>query len=332
MFVSGSIFAVKDNYRQYAALLKNACIDYLHIDIFQNNHNFQLNDLEMFKGDFLPLDLHLIYQSFSENDIEVINHSRAKFVNVQYESLVEKNEIRRISNKIRASFGIALTAETPLEIIDENINYISQVLVMCSQPGVSGVAFEEKNYERIEKIRDKYPTLKIWVDGGIDNRIAEKVGKLKVDVIVSGSYLCRDLKNIYSLAYKLKYLNEENVKVTRNMLHLNELPIVEKSAEFSNIIIEMNNYRMGAVLIMESEKLAGIITDGDVRRGIEAYGKDIFEKRAFELMNELPFSIDSEKTMEEAFEQLSRKKKRTDFIPVIENGKLIGALDLHVGL
>lgn len=332
MFVSGSIFAVKNNYRQYAELLKNACIDYLHIDIFQGDCNFRLEDLEMFKGDFLPLDLHLLYQSFSENDIEVLNHSKAKFVNVQYESLIDKDEIRRISNKINSSFGIALTVETPLEIIDENINYISQVLVMCSQPGISGAAFEEKNYERIEKIRDRYPTLKIWVDGGIDNKIAERVGKLKADIIVSGSYLCRDLKNIYSLAYKLKYLNEENVKVTRNMLHLNELPIVEKNAGFSDIIIEMNRYRMGAVLIMERGELAGIITDGDVRRGIEEYGKEIFEKRAFEFMNKLPFSIDSGKTMEEVFESLTRKQKRTDFIPVIEKGKLIGALDLHVGL
>lgn len=151
-------------------------------------------------------------------------------------------------------------------------------------------------------------------------------------MIVSGSYLCRDLKNIYSLAYKLKYLNEENVKVTRNMLHLNELPVVEESAEFSDIIIEMNRYRMGAVLVMKREALAGIITDGDVRRGIEVYGKEIFEKKAFEFMNKFPFSIHSSRTMEEVFESLTRMKKRTDFIPVIENGKLIGALDLHVGL
>lgn len=332
MFVSGSIFAVKDNYRQYAKLLKNACIDYLHIDIFQKEHNFQLDDLEMFKRDFLPLDLHLIYQSFSENDIEAINRSKAKFVNVQYESLMDKDEIRKISSKINASFGLALTIETPLEIIDETIDYISQVLLMCSQPGISGAVFKEENYERIERIRDKYPTLKIWVDGGIDNKIAEKVGKLKADVIVSGSYLCRDLKNIYSLAYKLKYLNEENVKVTRNMLHLNELPVVEESAEFSDIIIEMNRYRMGAVLVMKREALAGIITDGDVRRGIEVYGKEIFEKKAFEFMNKFPFSIHSSRTMEEVFESLTRMKKRTDFIPVLENGKLIGALDLHVGL
>lgn len=332
MFVSGSIFAVKDNYRQYAELLKNACIDYLHIDIFQRDSHFRLDDLEMFKGDFLPLDLHLIYQGFSGNDIELINRSKAKFVNVQYEALADKDEIRRISGKVNAGFGIALTAETPLEIIDENINYISQVLVMCSLPGVSGAAFEEKNYERIRKIRDRYPTLRIWVDGGIDNRIAERVGKLKADVIVSGSYLCRDLKNIYSLAYKLKYMNEDNVKVTRNMLHLNELPIVGKSAEFPDVIMEMNRYRMGAVLVLERGELAGIITDGDVRRGIEAYGKEIFEKKAFEFMNTLPFSIDAERTMEEVFESLTRKQKRTDFIPVVEKGKLIGALDLHVGL
>ena len=90
-----------------------------------------------------------------------------------------------------------MTAETPLDVIDENINCISQVLVMCSHPGISGAKFNTDNYKRIEKIRHKYPTLKIWVDGGIDNIIAEKLGRLNADVIVSGSYLCRDLKNLY---------------------------------------------------------------------------------------------------------------------------------------
>ena len=61
------------------------------------------------------------------------------------------------------------------------------------------------------------------------------------------------------------------------------------------------------------------------------YGKDIFEKRSRELMNRSPFVIDSGKTMEEVFEILTQKRKRTDFIPVIESGKLAGAVDLHIG-
>lgn len=331
MYVSGSVLAVKENYQDYAELLKKSCVDYIHVDIFQNNKLFSLKDLSIFQGDCLPLDLHLIYEEFTNADIEAINRSNPKFVNIQYESLRDKNLIKKLSKTIIANFGIALTSDTSLAIIDENIDFISQVLVMCSYPGVSGAKFNPDNYKRIEKIHNKYPTLKIWVDGGIDNVIAEKVGRLKADVIVSGSYLCRDLKNIYALTYKLKYMNEKDVKVTRNMLHLNELPIAEEETGFADIIIEMNCYRMGTVLIVRDEELRGIITDGDVRRAILKYGKDVFEKMAWEFMNKCPVVIDSNRTMEEVFEMLTQKQKRTDFIPVIENEKLIGAVDLHIG-
>ena len=331
MYISGSVLAVKENYQGYAQLLKKSCVDYMHVDIFQNDERFSLGDLSLFRGNSLPLDLHLIYETFSNEDIEAVNQANAKFINIQYETLKNKSTVKLLSKKVVGSFGIALTAETPLDVIDENINCISQVLVMCSHPGISGAKFNTDNYKRIEKIRHKYPTLKIWVDGGIDNIIAEKLGRLNADVIVSGSYLCRDLKNLYVPTYKLKYMNEHNVKVTRNMLHLNELPIVGEEAGFADIIIKMNSYRMGAVLIVKEEKLKGIITDGDVRRAILKYGKDIFEKRSRELMNRSPFVIDSGKTMEEVFEILTQKRKRTDFIPVIESGKLAGAVDLHIG-
>lgn len=332
MYVSGSILAVKKDYQQYAKLLKRACVDYIHIDIFQNSTQFPLKNLKMFKENDFSLDLHLIYKEISDKDIEVINLSKAKFVNIQYETLTNKTVIKELAKKIVGNFGIALTIDTSLDAVDKNINYISQVLIMCSQPGISGAPFNIENYKRIEQIHDKYPNLKIWVDGGIDNVIAEKLGKLKVDVLVSGSYLCRNLKQIYSLTYKLKYLNEKNVKVTRNMLHLNELPIAKESSKFTEIMFKMNNYRMGTVLIVKHGELRGIITDGDIRRGLMKYGKDIFEKKAFEFMNKFPLIIEADKTMEEVFEILTQKQKRTDFIPITENGKLVGAIDLHIGL
>ena len=331
MYISGSVLAVKENYRHYAELLKIACVDYIHIDIFQSGIPFSLKDLALFQENDLVLDLHLIYESLSDEDIRMINQPGVKYINLQYETLKEKSAIREISRKIAGSFGIALTSDTPLSVVDENINDISQVLIMASQPGVSGAAFDETNYERIQWIQNKYPALRIWVDGGVDNFIAEKLGKLKTDVIVSGSYLCNDLKNLYSLTYKLKYLNEKNIRVTRNMLHFSELPVEEENATFVDIITEMNRSRMGTVLIVRGRELKGIITDGDIRRAVMEYGKDIFFFFSSEFMNRYPLVIESDWTMEEVFEMLTKKQKRTDFIPVMEDGTLVGAVDLHIG-
>ena len=81
MYISGSVLAVKENYQGYAQLLKKSCVDYMHVDIFQNDERFSPGDLSLFRGNSLPLDLHLIYETFSNEDIEAVNQANAKFIN-----------------------------------------------------------------------------------------------------------------------------------------------------------------------------------------------------------------------------------------------------------
>lgn len=332
MEVSGSIFAVKSNYTEYAKNLKYAKVDYLHIDIFQDGCQFKLEELLQFDNSYLPLDVHLIFEAISYEDIQILNQANVQYLNLQYETIKDKICIEEISKKFKGNLGIALTSETPLSVIDQNINFISQILFMCSKPGISGAKFDEDNFERIKKIHNKYPTLKLCADGGIDNLIGERMGKLGVSLIVSGSYLCKDLRKLDASAYSLKYLNEKNVNVKRKMLKINLLPLVEENATFTDIINVMNHYRLGLVFVVKNGKLEGIIADGDIRRGFILYEESIFTKQAKDLMNKEPFMIDGKKNMEEVFRLLLTMHKGIDVVPVIENEKLIGAIDLHLGI
>ncbi len=63
------------------------------------------------------------------------------------------------------------------------------------------------------------------------------------------------------------------------MLHFSELPVEEENATFVDIITEMNRSRMGTVLIVRGRELKGIITDGDIRRAVMKYGKDILKRK-----------------------------------------------------
>lgn len=332
MEVSGSIFAVKSNYFEYAKMLKYAKVDYLHVDIIQNNKEFGIEKLLEFNDSYLPLDVHLIFKKISEKDMNILNRANVKYLNVQYENLKEKKDIVEISNKFKGNFGIAITCETPLEVIDNNINFISQVLFMCSEPGVTGAEFDSSNFQRIKNIHDRYPSLKLCVDGGINNIISEKMGKMGVSLVVSGSYLCKDFGQLNVNSYNLKYLNEKNINVKRKMMKLNSLPLVRSDTTFYEVINVMNHYRLGLVFIVDAEELKGIVADGDVRRGFIKYKENIFTKKAKDLMNQNPFVIGSDKNIEDVFRLLAFMHKGIDVIPVVENGKLIGALDLHMGL
>ncbi len=332
MKLSGSILAVKSNYFEYAKMLKYANVDCLHIDIFQEGGEFLLEELLKFDDTYLPLDVHLIFEYISENDIEILNKVNVKYLSIQYEILHEKKCLKDIAKLFRGNVGIAITAQTPLSVVDKYIDQISHVLFMCSEPGVSGAKFDESNFARIEMLHNKYPSLELYADGGINDVIGERIGKLGVSMVVSGSYLCKDYSQLGINAYMLKYMNEQNVNVCRKMIRINSLPLLTENAIFTQIINTMNHYRLGTVFIVEGAYLKGIIADGDIRRAFIKFGEKIFKKVAGDIMNAEPFVVSSASKMDDIFEKLSVMRKGIDVIPVIEKDKLIGAIDLKMGV
>lgn len=333
MKISGSIFAVKDNFFTYAKNLQYSNVDFLHIDLFQDKeeNNFVLEDILKFDEGYLPLDVHLIYHSISDRDIEILNAANVQYLNVQYETLEDKETIRAISRKFAGSFGLAITEKTGLEVVGEYIDFVQQILFMCSEPGVSGAKFSENNYERIKVCRERHPNLQLFADGGINDEISKKMNNLGIQMVVSGSFLANDIGNMEQRVYALKYANEEKIKVTRNMIPLVKLPLVDKETSFMEVVNTMNKYRMGIVFVMQGNKLLGIVTDGDIRRGFLKYEKEIFDKKAESIMNEQPFWIDSQKSVQQLFSSLFRMHRGIDIIPVMENGVLLGAVDIHMG-
>jgi arabinose-5-phosphate isomerase len=54
-----------------------------------------------------------------------------------------------------------------------------------------------------------------------------------------------------------------------NLIDDNRKPIVKKSSSFLKIIDEISSNMYGATAILDGDRIAGIITDGDIRRVIE---------------------------------------------------------------
>jgi pentose-5-phosphate-3-epimerase/CBS domain-containing protein len=327
--VSGSIFAVKDNFLDYAEQLKFANADYLHIDLFQNNGNFKLEHILLFDETQLPLDIHLIYEEINDDVIDIINKSTAAYLTVQYENMRDKHSCIKKIKKFKGSAGIALTPKTSTEMIREYIDDINHVLIMCSEPGITGAQFNDQCYEIIKQLRNSYPNLKLHADGGIEAGIAEKMNALGVSLVISGSYLAKNAHNLHQNIYKLKYSNEENISVKRNMTKLRQLPVIQKSACFLDVITCINQGKIGNCLVVNDNKLLGMITDGDIRRAYLKYKKDVFDIAASEIMNDHPFVVNSFMTMGELHECLANAKKWwIRVVPVIEDGELLGAVEL----
>jgi arabinose-5-phosphate isomerase len=106
----------------------------------------------------------------------------------------------------------------------------------------------------------------------------------------------------------------------------NEVPKVDIKADIRKVILEISAKRLGATAVMEDGKMAGIITDGDLRRMLER-NDNIQGITARDIMTSNPKTIDSGSLVVEAL-ALMRNHNITQ-LPVLENGTYAGVIHLH---
>jgi arabinose-5-phosphate isomerase len=107
-----------------------------------------------------------------------------------------------------------------------------------------------------------------------------------------------------------------------------QIPTVLATAKLSEALLEISRKRMGMTAIVDKDQmLAGIFTDGDLRRLFEA-GTDIRALQVSEVMTIKPTVIGPYALAVEAV-KLMEDGRRTQLLVVSDDGKLIGALHLH---
>jgi len=106
----------------------------------------------------------------------------------------------------------------------------------------------------------------------------------------------------------------------------NERPVVSVNQDISSTIIEISSKRLGATAVMDGQKLAGMITDGDLRRMIQS-GKLFDKVTAGDIMSKNPKTIEAESLVAHALE-IMRANNITQLL-VTENGDYKGVIHLH---
>ncbi len=107
----------------------------------------------------------------------------------------------------------------------------------------------------------------------------------------------------------------------------NEKPAVLPNATLREIIVEMTSKRLGATAVVdETQKLLGIITDGDLRRMLEKE-EDVSTLNAKEIMTPNPKSVTAATLAMKAL-QMMRKFSITQLV-VVQGEQYLGILHLH---
>jgi arabinose-5-phosphate isomerase len=97
------------------------------------------------------------------------------------------------------------------------------------------------------------------------------------------------------------------------------------------VVIAMTHYPHGAACIIDvSQHLCGLITDGDVRRALQAHD-DIRGLSAAAVMTVNPSTIDPDARLQEALRMMEDRPSQISVLPVVErsSGACLGLLRLH---
>ena len=107
----------------------------------------------------------------------------------------------------------------------------------------------------------------------------------------------------------------------------NEVPVVREDASMEEVIMEISSKRLGSTAVTDaSGRLAGIITDGDLRRKLRE-GSDIFALKAIDLMSRNPKVIAKDEFAVNALNKM-QELSITQLV-VEEEGRVLGFVHLH---
>lgn len=110
-----------------------------------------------------------------------------------------------------------------------------------------------------------------------------------------------------------------------------ENPVTNPDTAMSEVIVLMTHYALGGVnVVNEKGKLLGIVTDGDVRRGIQRLGSEFINARVREIMTVDPVSIFPDEKAIDALLLMENRPSQIMLLPVVDHeGRSIGMLRLH---
>jgi len=120
------------------------------------------------------------------------------------------------------------------------------------------------------------------------------------------------------------------LRVAEAMHGPDEVAFVGPEASLKEVIIAMTRRPMGGACVVAADgRLAGFVTDGDLRRCLTSHD-DIRGLRAADAMTRTPVTVGPEASLAEALELMERRRSQISVLPVVDGeGRAVGLIRIH---
>ncbi len=112
----------------------------------------------------------------------------------------------------------------------------------------------------------------------------------------------------------------------RDVMYTDNFPILPMDMKLSEALIHISNGKLGLGVVIEDEKIKGIITDGDIRRAVEGAQSNFFNLSVKDIMTVNPKTIGPDAKLTQ-IQAMFRKHKIHSLLVVDADKHLIGIVD-----
>lgn len=105
-----------------------------------------------------------------------------------------------------------------------------------------------------------------------------------------------------------------------------QLYAISPSATVYEAIERMATHGVGALVVMDGERLVGMLSERDYARKVILQGKSSRDTRVAEIMTAEVITTDEQKTVNDCMQLMTRHRIR--HLPVVQDGRVVGMLSI----
>ncbi|MEK7691773.1 MAG: CBS domain-containing protein, partial [Bdellovibrionota bacterium] len=225
-------------------------------------------------------------------------------------------------SRLGLSVDTAANGQEAFELIEKNRYRF--VFTDIDMPKMGGI-------ELVSLIKVKHPTLPVAICSSRAAEYARLLLKLVSPASLLKPFSFAEVEScaeyLTELGRKYRAVLQDKKISTIGEIMVSKIFTVEPGASVKVAVDGMIERRIGAVLVVQDEKLVGIFTERDLLYQGATKGGALYACRVEDVMTKNPYSVHSTMTVDAAMELMDSRRFR--HLPIVEGGKLVGIVSIR---